>query len=597
MPQLLARVQNWVWNGQCRAIATGCLPLALMVLLAQTVVARQETDTVGDSDAHTIVTPRDVYCDYLPPEGKANGKRIVFLAGDEEYRSEEAFPMLGQMLSQRHGFHCTVLFPINPETGEIDPNNQRNIPGMEMLQDADLVVMGWRFRQLPDSAMQYFVSYMERGGPLIAVRTSTHAFRYPGDSESPFRKYSFDSREWPGGFGRQVLGETWVSHHGNHGSESTRGIPVESMQEHPILRGVKDVWGPTDVYGIRDLPEDAKVLLRGAILTGMNPDDPIAEDDRNRPMMPLAWIRRLPVEGRDRLQRIFATTMGSSTDFANEGLRRLTVNAVFWCLAMEDQIVETLDTTPVGNYEPTPFGFNRFQKGLHPSDFQLPESGADSSQTDEWPAAMIDGQGPGWRALGEADFVNANGFDDTWTWQDGGVLACSGQPVGVLRSAEPVTNFEMVLEWKHLRKAGNSGVFVWTPKASLDALKPGQLPEGIECQILDHGYTEQYETQSGKPADWFTTDGDVFPVGASKMNPFPPLSPNGVRSFPSARHTRGFNEWNHYYIRAINGEVRLWVNGHEVSGGNRCEPATGYFALESEGSPILFRNMRIRILP
>ena len=81
------------------------------------------------------------------------------------------------------------------------------------------------------------------------------------------------------------------------------------------------------------------------------------------------------------------------------------------------------------------------------------------------------------------------------------------------------------------------------------------------------------------------------------MTPFPPLSPNGSRSFPSAKTTKPHGEWNHYYIRAINGEVRLWVNGTEVSGGNNCDPANGYLCLESEGSPIDFRNLRIRELP
>ncbi len=213
----------------------------------------------------------------------------------------------------------------------------------------------------------------------------------------------------------------------------------------------------------------------------------------------------------------------------------------------------------------------------------------------ELKAVIIDGTGPHWRELGEKDFAKVNCDDETWTWKDG-LLSCTGNPVGVLRTAESYTNFELVLEWRHLKDAGNSGVFVWSPKASLDAIKPGQLPEGIECQVLDHGYTAAYEKGSGKKADWFTTNGDVFPVGSSKMKPFPPLSPNGVRSFPSSNHTHGFGKWNHYYIRAINGEVRLWVNGHEVSGGNDCEPATGYVALEAEGSPIEFKNIRIRVL-
>ena len=212
------------------------------------------------------------------------------------------------------------------------------------------------------------------------------------------------------------------------------------------------------------------------------------------------------------------------------------------------------------------------------------------------PRAFVDGTGPGWQPLGEKDFVNVNTAADTWSWKDG-LLSCTGKPVGVLRTARTFTNFEMVLQWRHLRPAGNSGVFVWVPESSLKDLKPNALPHGIEVQVLDHGYTAQYEKQSGKKADWFTTHGDVFAVGSAKMTPFPPLSPNGSRSFPRKRLSKGVGEWNHYYIRGLNGEVRLWVNGEEVAGGSGCDPRTGYLCLESEGSPIEFRNIRIRELP
>lgn len=212
------------------------------------------------------------------------------------------------------------------------------------------------------------------------------------------------------------------------------------------------------------------------------------------------------------------------------------------------------------------------------------------------PKATIDGTGPGWRALGGADFVNVNGDEDTWTWKDG-QAHCTGKPVGVIRSKEKVKNFELVVEWRHLKPAGNSGVFVWVPEESLKDLPKGRLPHGIEVQVLDHGFKEQYEARTGKEGDWFSTNGDVFPVGVSKMTPFPPTSPNGQRSFPRKKLAKGSPEWNHYYIRAINGEVRLWVNGEEVSGGTGCDPATGYLCLESEGSPVEFRNIRIRELP
>jgi hypothetical protein len=213
------------------------------------------------------------------------------------------------------------------------------------------------------------------------------------------------------------------------------------------------------------------------------------------------------------------------------------------------------------------------------------------------PRAFLDGTGPGWKVLGEPDFVNVNGNPDTWTWKDG-TVSCTGLPVGVMRTREPYTNFELVARWKHLKSAGNSGIFVWASEDSLKDLKPGSLPRGgIEVQILDHGYADQFEKQSGKKANWFTTHGDVFPVGTSRMKPFPPTSPDGSRSFPSKRLSRGVGEWNHYYVRCINGEVRLWVNGEEVSGGTGCKPASGYLCLESEGSPVEFQDIRIRVLP
>lgn len=222
---------------------------------------------------------------------------------------------------------------------------------------------------------------------------------------------------------------------------------------------------------------------------------------------------------------------------------------------------------------------------------------ADRANPSSLPKAWVDGTGPGWVTLGLSDFVNVNCATNTWSEMDG-VIACTGQPVGVTRSQKKYTNFELVVTWRHLTSGGNSGVFLWASDAALTGLKPGQLPPGgIEVQVLDHGYTEQYEKSSGKKADWFTSHGDVFPVGSSKMKPFPPMAPGGQRSFPRKNLSLGTPEWNHYYVRAINGEVRLWVNGEEVSGGNDCEPATGYLCLESEGAPVEFKNLRIRELP
>ena len=227
--------------------------------------------------------------------------------------------------------------------------------------------------------------------------------------------------------------------------------------------------------------------------------------------------------------------------------------------------------------------------------FQI--AGARAQESTPLPKAVIDGTGPGWYALAQEHFVNVNCDTNTWSWTNG-IIQCTGKPVGVMRTKKLHTNFELVAQWRHLRSAGNSGIFVWATPESIKALEEGKgrLPTGIEVQILDHGYKEQYEKSSRK-ADWFTTNGDVFPTGSTKMEPFPPVSPNGQRSFPRKNLSKGFGEWNHYYVRAVNGEIRLWVNGEEVSGGTNIKPATGYLCLESEGSPIEFKDIRIRELP
>ena len=223
---------------------------------------------------------------YEGSEGPGKGKHIVLVAGDEEYRSEEALPQLGKILARHHGFKCTVLFPIDPKDGTINPNIS-NIPGLEALESADLLVIFTRFRDLPDEQMKHLVDYVESGRPIVGIRTATHAFNIQ-DSNKTYAKYTWTSKDphYEQGFGRQVLGETWISHHGKHGSQSTRGIIAPGQESHPILRGIKDgdIWGPTDVYGVRlPLPGDSQPLVLGQVLVGMKPDDKPAEGKVNDP--------------------------------------------------------------------------------------------------------------------------------------------------------------------------------------------------------------------------------------------------------------------------------------------------------------------------
>jgi hypothetical protein len=307
---------------------------------------------------------------YEGKQGPGRGKHIVFLSGDEEYRSEEALPMLAQILAVRHGFTCTVLFAINPADGTITPTVLTNIPGMEALDSADLCFMFLRFRELPDDQMKHFVDYLNAGKPIIALRTSTHAFAYNNHKESPYAKFDWRSKEWPGGFGQQVLGDTWVDHHGNHGHESTKAVISSAQKDNPILRGVQDIWVPTDVYKIAHLPQDATVLLFGQVLKGMKPGDPPVEGPKNNPMMPVFWMHDYRGE-KGKTSKTLTSTMGAAVDLENEGLRRLLVNACFWAVGLPDQIPAKANVEYVGEYKPLWFGFGKFKPGVKPADLEI----------------------------------------------------------------------------------------------------------------------------------------------------------------------------------------------------------------------------------
>jgi hypothetical protein len=324
----------------------------------------------------------DLWVTYEGRRGPGHGKRVVLISGDEEYRSEEALPQLGKILATHHGFYCTVLFAIDPKDGTINPDVRNHIPGMESLSNADLMIVATRFRELPDDQMRHFDEYVHSGRPIIGLRTATHAFNYPANSTSPYKHYSYqDKATWPGGFGKQVLGETWISHHGHHAVQSTRGLVAPDQRNHPIVHGCNDIWGPTDVYTVNlPLPSSATVLVLGQVLEGMNTTDkPVAGDyvtarkdgqklvkRPNDPMMPVAWTNSFT--GRSgKTSRVFTTTMGAASDFSSEGLRRLVVNAVFWSLGMNVPKLTKVDL--VGEFRPTFFGFGKYVRSRKPADY------------------------------------------------------------------------------------------------------------------------------------------------------------------------------------------------------------------------------------
>ena len=318
-----------------------------------------------------VSSKADPYSVVYEPKGTPNGKHIVFLSGDEEYRSEEGLPMLAKILSQRDGFKCTVLFSLDPD-GTINPNNQTNLPGAEALDSADAIVMLLRFRNWPDDQMKHFVDAVDRGVPIIGLRTATHSFAIKGGTTYA----SFN------GFGKKVLGEHWVNHWGSHKKEATRAIIEPDNNDSPLLNGVSDIFVTTDVYEAYP-PADATILLRGQVLKGMNPTDPPADYKKKRstdkveqgvndPMMPIAWSRIYKDEKTGKENRVFCTTMGAATDLQSEDLRRLIVNAVYWGLEMP--VPAKADVTYVDDYKPSPYGFGEFRKGTKPDDYALKES-------------------------------------------------------------------------------------------------------------------------------------------------------------------------------------------------------------------------------
>ena len=310
---------------------------------------------------------------YTATSGAGRGKHVVFLSGDEEYRGEEGLPMLAKILSQRHGFKCTVLFSVDPD-GTINPKATKSLSDPATLDSADAVVMLLRFRAWPDEDMARFDAFLRAGKPIVALRTSTHAFNgFP--KGSAWETWNYNNQ---GGFGKRVLGETWLTHWGKHKVEATRGAIEPGQRDSPLLRGITEIFGDTDVYEAYP-PADATILVRGIVLQTLLPGAPPADYRKarstdkeqqgvNDPAMPVVWTR-LNKNANGSTNKILTSTMGSATDLENEGMRRLVVNGVFWGLGMD--VPARADVTYVDEYTPSFYGFDGFRKGLRASDFEL----------------------------------------------------------------------------------------------------------------------------------------------------------------------------------------------------------------------------------
>ncbi len=297
--------------------------------------------------------------------GPGKGKHIVIITGDEEYRSEESGPMLGKILSQKHGFDCTVVFSWTDNY--IDPNNQKGLRGLKALDSADLMIIGTRFRQPGAEEAAHITKFLNAGKPVIGFRTATHAFTGGNKFGTGSNAIGF------GAFGRKVLGEQWISHHGGHKREGARGVVEEKNKSHAVLNGVSDVFAPSDVYGVRNLTEADTVLLRGAVTKTMDPKSENVAGKKNDPMQALAWLHPYTAPDGKTKGNSFCTTAGASCDFVSEGLRRIVVNAAYHLTGLK--VPAKADVDYVDPFYPSFYGFIRDKNWFKGLDMQAEDYG------------------------------------------------------------------------------------------------------------------------------------------------------------------------------------------------------------------------------
>ena len=280
--------------------------------------------------------------------------------------------MMAGILSNHHGFDCTVLFgvndkgmvdptmPVYPKKGKEDEFEQHNIPGLEHLKSADLVIFFHRLLTLPEGQLKQIATYLDSGKPIIALRTANHGFR----GRIPYSKEGKNIN-----FGRDILGGSFMGHHGGWHREATRGTIVKELASHPIVTGVHDIWGPSDVYRTykegTTLPKGCTTLVWGQPLTGLSPED---KPNIKKEALPVAWFKTWSTSMENKA-RVFNTTMGSARDLQSAGLRRLIINASYWGMGLEDKITSDRSVAYTSKYEPRPSGFNYEKLGVRP---QLP---------------------------------------------------------------------------------------------------------------------------------------------------------------------------------------------------------------------------------
>ena len=305
---------------------------------------------------------------YQGTKSIAKGKHLVFIASDHEYRGEETLPAMARILAVHHGFDCTVLFGVD-ENGEIKAG-ESNIPGLEALETADGMVMFTRFQALPDEQMKYIDAYLNRGGPVMGLRTSTHGFKY-GNKESAYSKYDFQAKTegYEKGFGHQVLGQTWVGHYGKNHKQSTRITIIPKQASHPILIGVHDTHVQCGGYNAEP-QDDWNILTMAQPLMSMEFD---GEPDASKPPMASEWTREYTGTNGNK-GRVFTSLYGASEDILNPGYRRMLVNATYWMLGLEGKIAANSPLGFVGKYQPNTFRSGGYARGVKPEAYNGLES-------------------------------------------------------------------------------------------------------------------------------------------------------------------------------------------------------------------------------
>jgi uncharacterized protein len=226
----------------------------------------------------------------------------VVVAGDGEYESHQTMQVVAKDIEQQLGHHVSFCSPDIIEDNPGFPVS--SFAGLEALADADLLVIFTRFRRLPEEQMQLFVDYVSRNGPVVGLRTATHAFHYPEGSKWEY---------WNDGFGRDVLGSPWIAHHGHSSTTVVRRAPGE---DHEVLEGVEDEFSSPSWLYLVELEEGCRPLLLGE---PVNPE-------RAPQLGPVCWVREAD-------RRVLSTTLGQQGDFNIPSFRRLLVNAARWCAA------------------------------------------------------------------------------------------------------------------------------------------------------------------------------------------------------------------------------------------------------------------------